>query len=211
MFTRNKEMIKNNALIRNVKRVFLSSVMLLTAFSTTAVSAAEYDFDIEGAHAFVQFRVQHLGYSWLYGRFNKFDGEFSYDPEHPENSSVSAEIDMTSLDSNHAERDKHLRSDDYLNVKKYPSASFKSSAYKVTGEGTGILTGDLTFFGSTHSIDLEIEHIGGGDDPWGGYRHGFEGRALLRPAIFGLDLVEALGMESAATIEIFLTVEGIEK
>ncbi len=97
--------------------------MLLTA------QAADYAFDKKGSHQFLQFRVQHLGYSWLYGRFNNFDGTFSYDADAPEKSKVSVTIDTTSVDSNHAERDKHIRSDDFLNVDKYPEATFESTSF----------------------------------------------------------------------------------
>jgi len=177
---------------------------------TPITQAAEYAFDIAGAHAFVQFRVKHLGYSWLYGRFNDFNGTFSFDENNPAASTVEATIDMTSLDSNHAERDKHLRGQNFLNVSNFGTATFKSTSYKVTGETTGELSGDLTFFGATHPITIDVEHIGGGPDPWGGYRQGFEGRAVLKPAEWGLDLEPSLGPAST-TVELMLTVEGVRQ
>lgn len=196
---------------KNVTTIVSGALLGLTLLLGSAVvAAADYAFDTHGAHAFVQFRVKHLGYSWLYGRFNSFDGEFSYDPEKPEMSKVSAEVDMTSLDSNHAERDKHLRSKDYLNVDKYKTAKFVSSKYEVTGKNTGKLTGTLTMFGMSKPITIDIEHIGGGPDPWGGNRQGFEGRAVITPADFGLDMAKKLGPASAM-VELFLTVEGVRK
>ena len=77
-----------------------------------AAQAADYVIDTKGAHAFIQFKIAHLGYSWLLGRFNTFSGEFSYDENNPAASRVKVDIDVASLDSNHAERDKHLRGDD---------------------------------------------------------------------------------------------------
>ena len=86
-------------------------------FSNTAMSA-DYVIDTKGAHASIQFRVKHLGYSWLVGRFNKFEGQFSYDADAPEKTTIEVKIDPASIDSNHAERDKHLRGDDFLHVRK---------------------------------------------------------------------------------------------
>jgi len=180
----------------------------LAGFSAPMALADRYKIDIEGQHAFVQFRVKHLGYSWLYGRFDDFQGEFTYDPSKPEASTINVTVDMTSLDSDHAERDKHVRSSDFLDVKKYSTAMFESTQIESTGEHTAKVTGNLTFFGTTKPITIDVEHVGGGADPWGGYRHGFEGRAILRPAEFGLDLTKRLG-PATAEVELMLTVEGI--
>lgn len=196
---------------KNVKAIMSAGIItvLLSAVSVT-VTAADYVFDTKGMHAFVQFRVKHLGYSWLYGRFNNFDGKFTFDPEKPEASTLSAEVDMTSLDSNHAERDKHVRSGDFLDVGKHKTAKFVSSKYEVTGKDTGKMTGTLTFMGVSKPMTIDVVHVGGGPDPWGGYRQGFEGRAEITPADFGLDLAKKLGPASA-TVELFLTVEGIRQ
>ena len=113
------------------------------------LSASDYVIDTEGGHAFIQFRISHLGYSWLTGRFNRFTGEFSYDGKAPEAAVVSVEIDTASIDSNHAERDKHLRDEDYLDVTRFPKARFVSTGYRPTGEGKGVLIGDLTLRGIT--------------------------------------------------------------
>lgn len=188
----------------------LTALVASLGLTSLPAAAADYVFDTDGAHAFVQFRVKHLGYSWLYGRFNTFDGRFSYDEADPAATTVEATVDMTSLDSNHAERDKHIRGGDFLNVSKFGTATFKSTAYKKTGENTGELTGDLTFYGNTQPISIAVEHIGGGPDPWGGHRQGFEGRAVIKPADFGLDLTRSLG-PATAEVELMLTVEGIRQ
>ena len=95
--------------------VLTTSLLASSLFATLAASnvqAANYKVDIEGAHAFVQFKIKHLGYSWLLGRFNTFDGGFTYDDKSPNNAKINIEIDTASLDSNHAERDKHLKGKD---------------------------------------------------------------------------------------------------
>ena len=175
---------------------------------STAVMADDYVIDTKGAHASIKFRVQHLGYSWLYGRFNEFDGKFSYDEKQPENASVEVTIKTSSVDSNHAERDKHLRSDDFLNVAKYPEAKFVSTSYTQGKDGNGVLKGNLTLNGVTKPLEIDVEFIGAGEDPWGGYRAGFEGTTSFAMADFGI--VKDLGPKSK-DVEMILSVEGIKQ
>ena len=177
-------------------------------FSSTALMADDYVIDTKGAHASIKFRVQHLGYSWLYGRFNEFGGTFSYDEKAPEKSSVEVTIKTASVDSNHAERDKHLRSDDFLHVDKYPEAKFVSTSYSQAEDGTGVLKGNLTLNGVTKPVEIDVEFIGAGQDPWGGYRAGFEGTTSFAMADFGI--VKDLGPKSK-DVELILSVEGIRQ
>ncbi len=169
--------------------------------------AAEYEFDIEGQHAFIEWRIQHLGYSWLYGRFNDFEGSFEYEDGQIEDASVEVTIDMASLDSNHAERDKHLREKDFFYVKEYPEATFKSTGIESTDDGF-VINGDLTMRGVTKSIEIEAEKVGEGEDPWGGYRAGFHGTTTLTLKDFGIDY--DLG-PAATEAEVTLSVEGIRQ
>ena len=137
--------------------------------------AEEYVIDTKGSHASINFKIPHLGYSMLLGRFNTFEGKFTYDEKNPSRSKISVTIETASIDSNHAKRDKHLRSDDFLDVKKYPKATFVSTGLKTTGKKTATLKGRLTLHGVTRPIEIDIKEIGAGKDPWGGYRRGFEG------------------------------------
>jgi len=171
-----------------------------------AVSAADYVIDKKGMHASIQFRVQHLGYSWLYGRFNDFSGKFSFDEAAPEKSSVEVTINTSSVDSNHAERDKHLRSDDFLDVAKFPEAKFVSTSYVQGKEGKAVLKGDFTLHGVTKPIEIAVDSIGAGDDPWGGYRRGFQGTAKFAMADYGI--VKDLGPKSK-DVELILSIEGV--
>src|SRR5690606_26197124 len=117
------------------KQLLASAVALgMVAGAQANEHSGTYAFDQKGAHQFVTFKISHLGYSWLYGRFNDFDGQFVFDAENPEKSSVNVTIDTASVDTNHAERDKHLRSDDFLNVGEHPDATFKSTRVVVDGD-----------------------------------------------------------------------------
>ncbi len=172
-----------------------------------SASAGAAEFTVDPTHSFVEFRIQHLGYSWLYGRFNGISGGFKYDAATPEASSIELAIDTTSIDSNHAERDKHLRSAEFLDVEKFAKATFKSTAYKGTAN-EGVLSGVLSFHGVDKAIDIPIKKVGEGADPWGGYRAGFSGTYVMTRADFGLDY--ELGPAST-TVELELGVEGIRK
>jgi len=108
----------------------IAALALGSALFAGQVFAADYAIDTKGQHAFVNFKISHLGYSWLWGTFKEFDGSFSFDAEQPEASRVNVTLQTASIDSNHAERDKHLRSDDFLNVsstRPLPSSPRRSS------------------------------------------------------------------------------------
>ena len=135
-----------------MKKLLLAVALSGAAAFPGMASAADYKLDVKGAHAFINFKIKHLGYSWLTGRFNTFDGQFSYDAANPEASSIEVTIDTASIDSNHAERDKHLRGEDFLNVSEFPKATFKSTSYKAIDEDSGELTGVLTLHGVTKTI-----------------------------------------------------------
>lgn len=190
---------------RNSLRLAIAAAALVLS---THAGAADYVIDTKGAHAFIQFKISHLGYSWLLGRFNDFDGTFSYDEKNPAASRVQVNIRTASLDSNHAERDKHLRGKDFLHVSKYPTAGFVSTAYEDKGNGKAVLRGDLTLHGVTRPVAIDVTHVGAGADPWGGQRRGFEGRTRLVLKDFNINY--DLGPASRE-VELYLSVEGIRK
>ncbi|KZX62826.1 YceI family protein [Stutzerimonas frequens] len=186
----------------------LAALILGSALVGGQAFAADYAIDKEGQHAFVNFKISHLGYSWLWGTFNDFDGDFSFDAAKPEESKVNVTLKTASVDTNHAERDKHLRSDDFLNVAKHPTATFESTSVKSTGEGTADITGNLTLNGVTKPVVIAAKFIGEGDDPWGGYRAGFEGSTTLTLKDF--DIKMDLGPASQ-TVDLIISVEGVRK
>jgi polyisoprenoid-binding protein YceI len=179
----------------------------LTAMSAPT-AAAEYVIDTKGGHASINFRVQHLGFSWLTGRFDTFSGAFRYDEKNPSASAISVTIDTTSVNSNHAERDKHLRGADFLDVASFPQATFVSKSVTADGNGKAVIEGDFTLRGITKPVAITASYIGGGADPWGGFRHGFTGKTELVLSEFGI--VRELG-PAAKTVELEFHVEGVRK
>ena len=188
-----------------IKRTLLAAIAAATlAFSAAATEAAEYRID--PGHSFVQFKISHLGVSWMIGTFDTLSGSFSYDPDAgPDGQSISVEIDTASVDTGHAERDKHLRSADFLDVDEYPTATFVSTGYEGDDQG-GTTTGDLTLHGVTKPIAIAVTKVGEGKDPWGGYRAGFEGTVTLVRKEFGMGYNLGPASES---MELYLFIEGI--
>ena len=178
-------------------------VLGLCCLMSNLVFGSDYVIDKEGQHAYVIFKASHLGYSYIIGHFENFEGKFTYDSDNPTGSTVSVRIDAKSLDSDHAERDKHLRGPDYFNVKKYPTITFESTAF--TGDkNTGKLAGNLSLHGVTKLIVLDVIQIGEGKDPWGGYRSGFQGKVTLDAKKFGFPA-------RIGDVEVELIVEGIRQ
>lgn len=195
-------------LFQNTARSSLATTVLAGVIATGSAAAADYVIDTEGAHASINFRVNHLGFSWLTGRFNDFTGRFNYDPDNPEASQIDVTIDTASIDSAHEERDAHLRSADFLNVEKHPEARFVSTSYKPTGNNTAVMEGDFTLNGETRPITLNVEKIGQGQDPWGNERVGFSAVADFQLKDYGIDY--NLGPDSE-TVYLTLEVEGIRQ
>ncbi|MEX0439836.1 YceI family protein [Providencia rettgeri] len=180
-----------------------TGALFLTAGSALAET---YQFDKQGQHAFIEFRIQHLGYSWVYGSFKDFDGAFTYDAKDPSKDKVEVTIKTGSIDTNHAERDKHLRSGDFLNAAKFPEAKFVSTEVKKDGE-TYKITGDFTLNGVTKPITLDAKLMGEGKDPWGGYRAGFEAEGNIKLKEFNIK--SDLGPKSQEA-QLLISVEGVQ-
>jgi len=189
-------------------KYLLTSLILALGITTSAQAIENYAFDIKGQHAFIQFKVKHLGYSWLIGNFNTFTGSYTYDEKNPANNSVTAEIDVASVDSNHALRDKHLRSDDFFDVAKFPKASFTSTSFEDKGNGTAVLKGKFTLRGVTKEIAFDVNQIGAGKDPWGGFRRGFSGTTTLHLSDYNMK--KSLG-PAAENVELFFSIEGVRQ
>ncbi len=194
-----------------MKSKHLLPLLLLALLPCRSPAEVEhYLIDTPKMHAFITFKVQHLGFSWLLGRFNRFSGSFDYDPDNPANNRVEVIIDTTSLDTNHAERDKHLRDPRFFHVEKYPEARFVSTAYEDLGNGRGKLRGNLTLHGVTREVVIDVRQVGAGKDPWGGFRRGFEGRTTLHLSDWNFAKAAMLG-PAAENIELYLSIEGVRQ
>ena len=189
-----------------MKKSLFATGLAIAMVMPLGANAADYAIDTKGAHASINFKVSHLGYSFIKGRFNTFSGDFSFDEKNIADSKINVVIDTTSLDSNHAERDKHLRSGDFIDAGKYSEAMFTITKVEDKGNGKLDVTGDLTLHGEKRPITIEAEFIGAGKDPWGGERVGFIGQTRLELADFKIPV-----MGSSSYVDMELHIEGVKK
>jgi polyisoprenoid-binding protein YceI len=161
---------------------------LLPRAETAAPSelpAGAYRLDPE--HATLLFKIDHLGFSKLVGRFDRFEATLSFDPENPAASRLSARIDPESIDFDLPEFEAELRGPDWFDVARFPEAGFESRDIEVTGETTGRIAGDLTLHGVTQPATLDVTFNGGGDSLLTGrYTLGFAATGTLSRSAFGL-------------------------
>ena len=174
------------------KSVMAVAVAAAAMVPLSQAQAADYQIDTEGQHAFVQFKINHLGFSYILGSFEEFDGQFSSDAD--------------DLD---AERDRHILSGDFLNASEFPTATFTSTGFESTGDNEGVVTGELTLHGQTQVIEMPVTLMGEGEDPWGNYRAGFEGSTMLTLGDFGINISDF--PEVMHEVELYVTFEGIRQ
>lgn len=137
-----------------MKLRILFAAAVIAGMSSVALANETYKFDPSGST--IGFAVhQFLGTT--HGKFTKFSGKIEIDREHPENSSVTAQIDVRSIDTRIKKRDDHLRSPEFFNVEKFPQMTFKSRSVKRTGSESGDIVGDLTMHGVTKPITLRVK------------------------------------------------------
>jgi polyisoprenoid-binding protein YceI len=122
---------------------------------------ADETYKIDPVHSSISFKVRHF-FSYVTGGFKKFEGTISFDPEHPDKSSVTATIDASSIDTQNEKRDADLKTADFFDVAKYPTITFKSKSVKQTGPDSGDIVGDLTMHGVTKEITLHAKFLGKG-------------------------------------------------
>jgi polyisoprenoid-binding protein YceI len=164
-------------------------------------------------HSEIAFSVRHLMISKVRGRFTGYDVTI-VTGEDPLGSSVTATIDLASIDTGNETRDNHLRSGDFFEVEKYPTMSYRSTGISRTDDGL-IIDGDLTLRGVTRHVPLAVEMNGFGPDPWGGQRAGFSATAQINRRDFGIDITVpmdtggvALGDKVSISIEIQAVLQG---
>jgi polyisoprenoid-binding protein YceI len=174
----------------------LFAVLLLPA---SARAADQYKID--GIHSAVVFRIKHLNVGYAYGRFNDIAGVVVIDEQNPAGCAFDIQVKSDSIDTANAKRDGHLRSTDFLNTKEFPTISFKSKEVKLAKANTYEVTGDLTFHGVTKPLTIQLQRVGSGADPFGGYRTGFETNFTIRRSEFGMS-----GMQNALSDDIWLLV-----
>ncbi len=167
-------------------------------------------WSIDPVHSEVGFAARHMMVSKVRGRFRTFSGQL-VTGENPLDSSVTAEIDMSSIDTGNEQRDGHIRSADFFEVENHPTMTYRSTGVRRQGDGF-VLDGELTIKGVTRQVPLSLELNGFGPDPYGGTRAGFSATGELNRSDFGVSfnaVMETGGAVVSDKITLHLEIEAV--
>jgi polyisoprenoid-binding protein YceI len=167
-------------------------------------------WDIDASHSTVGFSVRHMMVSKVRGYFTKFSGEV-VTAEDPTQSTVTATIDMDSIDTRQEQRDAHIRSADFFDVGNHTVMTFRSTEVRTDGADWTVV-GDLTIKGITKPVELALEVNGFGPDAYGGTRAGFSAKTEISRKEFGVDIdmpMDGGGVVVGDKISIELEIEAV--
>ena len=153
----------------------------------TSQAAVTETYTVDATHSAALFQVKHFGISFVSGRFTDLSGTIGVDREDLNNSSVEIVIRTASVTTDLEKRDDHLRNEDFLDVKKYPAMSFKSSQVRKINDDSGEITGSFTLHGVSRTITTTVTFLGEVDVPWGQHRAGFETSFNIKRSDYGMD------------------------
>ncbi len=198
-----------------LRPALLAAALLLGAPALTAVPAAAQDvktvdsstapagvYTLDPAHSSVTMRVSHFGLSYATLRFNRMQATLNYDPVHPERAKLDVTIDPASIDSGNEALNRQI-AEELFDAGKFPQIHFVSTAIKPTIESRGQVTGDLTFHGVTHPVDLDVLFNGAGQDAQHETRLGFSANTTIARSQYGITKYRpAAGDEVSIDIEV---------
>ena len=179
--------------------------------ATQLATIAPGTWSLDASHSTVGFTVRHLMVSKVRGKFNEFTADVQI-AENPLESTVTAEVQMASIDTGDANRDNHLRTNDFFDVEHHPTMTLRSTGIERRGDDL-VLHADLTIRGVTKPVDFDLEFGGVGPDPWGGTRAGFNATATISRKDFGVEWnapLETGGVVVADKVNIELDIELIK-
>lgn len=182
------------------------------AWFPPAVHAEPARWNLDPEHSTIEFRVTHMVVSKTTGRFMDYAGYVDLDAEDGTVTAIEATIKAESVNTNHIKRDTHLRNAEFLDVKLYPTITYKMKNYKKTSEGFTAM-GDLTLHGVTKEVLLTGRYNGSTKDPWGNTRAGFSAEGKLNRKDFGMIWNKTLdngGLVVGDEVQIRLDVECIK-
>lgn len=187
--------------------VTLSLALGMIAGGQIALAADEYAID--PAHSSVTFAVKHMVITDVKGSFNELEGVIHYDENDISKSSVRVTINAASIDTNNEDRDKHVRSEDFLSVDEYPDITFESKNISKTDDGL-LAEGTLTIRGVSREVEIPFELAGPVKDPWGNTRVGITGTLRINRHHYGVEwnkTLEAGGLVVDDDVDIEIQVE----
>jgi polyisoprenoid-binding protein YceI len=165
---------------------------MTTPVATTAPAQLTGTYTIDPSHTRIGFVARHAMVTKVRGAFNEFEGTVVFDAANPAATAVTVRIRAASIDTRNAQRDEHLRGNDFLAMEAHPKITFVSTGFRQTGEAGFDLTGDLTIKGVTNSVTIPFAYEGAATDPFGNLRVGFEGAVTINRKDYGVTWNAAL-------------------
>ena len=165
---------------------------MTTATNTTAPATLTGTYAIDPTHSRVGFVARHAMVTKVRGSFNEFEGSGWFDADDPRRSHVRLTIRAASIDTRNADRDAHLRTNDFFDMEQYPEIVFASTAVEPVDAEHYRVTGDLTIKGVTKPVTVDFEYTGAAVDPFGNQRLGLEGKATVNRKDWGITWNAAL-------------------
>ncbi|WP_033290249.1 YceI family protein [Amycolatopsis jejuensis] len=154
--------------------------------SATTYPQLTGEYTIDGAHSRIGFVARHAMVTKVRGSFNEFEGTFSLNGDDPAKSSAKVVIQTKSIDTRNADRDGHLRTNDFLSCDEHPTITFTSTSINQADEASFDVTGDLTIKGVTKTVTIPFSYEGTAKDPFGNDRVGFEGSTAINRRDYGV-------------------------
>ena len=164
----------------------------MTTATAPALTELTGTYTLDPAHTRIGFVARHAMVTKVRGAFNEFEGTATLDGANPADSSAQVTISAASIDTRNAQRDEHLRSNDFLSMDEYPQITFSSTGARQVDDSTFELTGDLTIKGVTNAITIPFSFEGAAKDPFGNLRVGFEGAVTINRKDYGITWNAAL-------------------
>ena len=159
---------------------------------TATAQSATGTYTLDTTHTSIGFVARHAMVTKVRGTFNDFAGTGFFDLENPTNSNFELRIQAKSVDTRNADRDTHLRSNDFFDMEKFPEIKFVSTSVKAVSATNFQVTGDLTIKAVTKPVTIDLDYSGSVIDPWGNTRIGFEGRTVVNRKDWGVNWNAAL-------------------
>jgi polyisoprenoid-binding protein YceI len=184
----------------------VSIVVLLLAGSSVF---AQTKWSADPAHTFVNFSVKHLGISFVNGNFKKFEGAYTVSQQDLSDIKITFNIDAASVNTGVEQRDGHLKTDDFLNVEKYPALKFESTSFKKIKANEYLLAGKLTIRDITKDVTFKVVYGGVTKDPWGNNRSGFTATTTINRFDYNVKY-DPTGLGVAKDVAITLNLEFVQ-
>ena len=170
-------------------------------------------YKIDPAHSRIGFSARHAMVTKVRGAFNEYEGEGYFDVEDPSQSHLEITIKADSIDTRNADRDAHLKSNDFFDMENYPEIRFRTTSVEPAGDNTFRVSGDLTIKGVTNPVRFDLEFTGSAVDPFNNERIGLEGHTTVNRKDWGVNFnvaLEAGGVLVSEKVELEFEISAVK-